>query len=537
MHPYQCRNPGSRSRSHADRLRYARRIADGSAISTHHRDPAQPWTDRADCAPIAEFTNGCPMTELYRGLDPDVAEVLTQWAELHDRDYSLDRWLVNGRSRQPVAVVRETDRDTRTTTMLVLKVLTSPSGSVRDIEYARHRQAEREAPDFAREHLSTFVRDAIPAPGGRWITFQRIAADSFHNTEVLTVLLRRMLGLVDEVEPAGTSEISCSPETFAHACQAIVAGVLGEWAGPPFIPAHEEWNLATFVRWHIFDQPQPGGRLADWAQRYSSDTVRVDGESGPLPNPFAVAAGRLFADVAITPLVGRSHGDLHTDNALVRVRPQVDTSDYFLIDTALYDSVGPLTRDPVHLLLYIVARSMEAISTPSQQAALIDLLIDPVHGPVDLVPGWLSALVTGIDATTLAWVEHSGLESVWREQTRLSLAACAMLFLGRTSTRDEDKPWFLRLAARALAEFAAGRQLNVTESAVAIRPDATVSPTESSRVAQPPRDDMSQVGAETASTEPGAPADPARYSKYSVNAANARGVQIGDSSSQHNDFH
>ncbi len=157
----------------------------------------------------------------------------------------------------------------------------------------------------------------------------------------------------------------------------------------------------------------------------------------------------------IAPFRGRCHGDLHTDNALVRVRPHIDTEDYFLIDTALYEQVGPMTRDPMHLLLYIVARSMETITAPAQQSALIELLLDPVHGPAHLLPSWLSTLIKQVDAEIMAWVEPSGLAQRWREQAALSLAACAMLFLGRTSTRTEDKPWFLRLAARAVARFAA----------------------------------------------------------------------------------
>jgi len=392
---------------------------------------------------------------LEDGLDPAVAGVLRDWAELHNRFYELVHWLVNGRSRAPVAVVRETDADAETTTVLILKILGVHSGPVRDIEYGRHRRAEREAPGFAKAHLSTFAHEAITAPGRRWITFQRIAGKSLEKTEVLTVLLRRMLGIADEVEPTGTALITCDPPTFADACRKVVAGVLWDWAGPPFIPPGERWNVATFFRRHLLDQMEPGGRLAGWAQRHQGEEVVLAGEAKPLPNPFAVAQGRYFSDaVVVTPFLSRCHGDLHSDNALVRVRPSIEAGDYYLIDTALYESSGPLTRDPVHFVLYIIARSMEAIKAPSQQAALIDLLLDPLEGPAHLVPGWLAMLVQQVDAEAVAWVEPTGLALTWREQTYLSLTACAMLFLGRTSTREEDKPWFFRLAARAAARFA-----------------------------------------------------------------------------------
>jgi hypothetical protein len=54
-----------------------------------------------------------------------------------------------------------------------------------------------------------------------------------------------------------------------------------------------------------------------------------------------------------------------------------------------------------------------------------------------------------VDTAFLDWLSKTGLQPDWRRQRLLSLAACAMLFLGRKSTRPEDYPWFLRLAARA----------------------------------------------------------------------------------------
>jgi hypothetical protein len=412
--------------------------------------------------------------ELAAGLEPDVAHVLAKWAELHERFYTLHHWLVNGRSKQPVAVVLETDVHKTTTMMLVLKVLTVRSGSVRDLEYSRHRTVVKEAPTFAERHLTTFKHEAIPVPGEQWITFQRIAGEGLERTEVLTVLLRRMLGLTDEVEPPGATLVAVDPPTFADASRAVVSGVLRGLARTAYIPPDTRWTVAEFFRWHLTDQLEPGGRLHAWAQRYQGDEVVLPGESGPLPNPFALATGRYFDDsVTVTPFLGRSHGDLHSDNALVQVRPAIDARRFYLIDTALYESQGPLTRDPVHFILYIIARSMKTMRTPAQQGALIDLLLDPVGGPAQLVPGWLALLVQQVDAEAIGWVEPDGLASLWREQMYLSLAACAMLFLGRTSTPEQDKAWFLQLAARAAARFAALHPRNYAVGAARQRAEPT----------------------------------------------------------------
>ncbi|WP_121159894.1 hypothetical protein [Micromonospora pisi] len=70
------------------------------------------------------------------------------------------------------------------------------------------------------------------------------------------------------------------------------------------------------------------------------------------------------------------------------------------------------------------------------------------------MPEWLSLLIRRVDAEAVAWVRPSGLEERWRAQHLLSLAACALLFLGRSSTPETIKPFFLRLAARAVARYA-----------------------------------------------------------------------------------
>ncbi|MDG6106950.1 hypothetical protein Daura_28145 [Dactylosporangium aurantiacum] len=391
---------------------------------------------------------------LRRGLEPDVAATLAAWAELHDRFYELQHWLVNGRSRAPVAVVSETDEGTAETRLLVLKVLQAEDGRLHELEYKRHRAAVREAKEFAGRHLTTFQHEAVAAGVGRWITFQSIAGKDLPSTEVLTVLLRRMLRITIDPEPVGTAGVSCTPEEFADACRAIVHGVLHDWAGRPYIapPPANAWTVREFLRAHIGDQLAPDGRLHELARRHQGDHVRVAGEAEPLPSPFALAKGEYFADAVTVPaIVGRTHGDLHSDNALVKVRP-FDTTAFFLIDTALYEQQGPVTRDPVHFVLYIIARAFETLST-SQCDALIDLLLDPDDGPHQLVPGWLDLVVRAVHDEAVGWVHPTGLEPKWRLQTLLSIVGCAMLFLGRTSTPEAAKPWFLRLAARAAAQF------------------------------------------------------------------------------------
>ena len=385
--------------------------------------------------------------ELAEGIGAAAAQALAEIAEVFGREYELRRWLVNGRSRAPVAVVRETDHRQGRSRLLVLKVPTAERPMRPWSEVQRHLDAFTQLPDqprqFANAHLSRIAADPQRAGDGSWIVLQSIAGDDIERVEVLTVLLNEMLD-----EPG---RARCTAQTFADCCGAVVSGLLGDWAGRPYAPAR--LTVAEFLRRHILDQLEPGGRLHGWSAEHAGGEVEVPGEGRPLVNPFALARGAYFgADPVVPALVGRCHGDLHTDNVLVQVRPRLDVTRFHLIDLALYAPADPVTRDPAHLILYILARRMDVLSA-QQRSAVIDTLLDPDASGRESLPGWLSGILAAVDGAFSAWLAGTGLQPDWRRQRLLSLAGCAMLFLGRKSTRDEDYPWFLRLAARAADKF------------------------------------------------------------------------------------
>ncbi|WP_147317708.1 hypothetical protein [Streptomyces spongiicola] len=390
---------------------------------------------------------------LAAGLDASAVEALRETAAVNDLDYKLDRWLVNGRSRATVAMVFENDRRMGRSLRLLLKVPATDDTGIRltKTEYALHSRAYAEASaEFAKAHLTKPAREPVRLGGGRFLTFQHVAGDDLESVEVLTVLLDSVLGTPSE-ETAGTA---CTSAEFAGICGTLVSGVLGGWNGRP-LTARGELTVAEFLRLHIQDQLEPGGRLHALSREHRTDLIEIAGESRPLVNPFALARGALFGDRRLVrALVGRTHGDLHTDNALVRVRPAIDAAAFHLIDLALYESEGPVTRDPAHLLLYILARRMDTLSA-SQREALLDYVLAPDERLAGRLPNWLVEVITSLDRAFLGWLEGSGLQPEWRRQRLLSLAGCAMLFLGRKSTNREDHPWFMRLAARAADRFAA----------------------------------------------------------------------------------
>jgi Phosphotransferase enzyme family len=387
------------------------------------------------------MSHGQVAADLAAGLGGPAATALAEFAGSCQRNYELDRWLVNGRSRAPVAVVLESDHRTGSARRLVLKVTTAEQ-----TEVLRQHQARAQAPaEFAGAHLAGYAHEPQRVGDGSWLSFQDVAGDDIESVEVLTVLFNAMLD-------GSARETRCDPATFAGVCGAVIGGILNGWTGRPWL-APERYTVARFLRRHVLDQLAPGGRLHALSARYDHDTIEVPGEPGPLPNPFALARGTYQGSTPMIPaLTGRTHGDVHSDNIMVRVRPAIDGTDFHLVDLALYEPDGPVTRDPAHFVLYLLARRMDTLS-PAQQSALITVLLDPQRADGKLLPGWLADLIYAVDDACLAWLKGSGLQREYRRQRLLSIAGSALLFLGRTSTRPEDHGWFLRLSARAAAAF------------------------------------------------------------------------------------
>jgi hypothetical protein len=414
--------------------------------------------------------------ELAAGLGEPAATALAELAEATGRVYELDRWLGNGRSRARVGMVWETDHRAGSSRRLVLKRTAAGNPAERLAEVARQGNAYAEAPgEFAKAHLARPVHEARRVGDGGFLSFAEIAGDDIEQVEVLTVLLDAMLD--------GTAEPGCDAGMFARACGAVVGGVLGEWARRPRI-AQERFTVEGFLRAHVLNQMAPGGRLHALSVEYSRDEIDVPGEPGPLPSPFALARGTYSGDTPLIPaLVGRCHGDLHSDNVLVRVSPVIDGTDFHLVDLTLYEPDGPVTRDPVHLLLYLLARRMDVLSA-AQQSVLIGALLTPERADTRLLPGWLAEVIREVDGASLTWLKGTGLQPEWRRQRLLSLAGCAMLFLGRASTRREDLGWFLRLAARAAAAFLAAT------TAASMRPGTPGGPATLDATARIPLEDV-----------------------------------------------
>jgi hypothetical protein len=384
-------------------------------------------------------------------IGPAAARALREHAGWKECDYDLELVFDSGRSAAVVAMVLEVDQLEERSTKLVLKTVGTAEEPIALGEFARHRHAVEKAPeDFGEVHLSALWRDPIRIGNGTWIVLQELVGDGDLEVEPLAVLLDHALGRA----PGGTPRrpaVDIDADGFARTCGEVVEVILRKWVGHPYTP--KEVGVTEFLGAHLGKHLTDPGRLLGHVREHPGRTIVLEPGSDPLPNPFALATGSFFStEPRIRVFSGRSHGDLHSDNVLVVARPRVDSRKFFLIDLAGYEDDGPVTRDPVHFVLHLIAHNLHEV--PKHQDKLIDLLLDPNDKLApDLLPPWLVKTVTAVHSAGNRWAASNRMKKEWRTQTYLSLVGCALRCLGRKSTREEDKRWFLLLAAKAAAKF------------------------------------------------------------------------------------
>lgn len=64
-----------------------------------------------------------------------------------------------------------------------------------------------------------------------------------------------------------------------------------------------------------------------------------------------------------------------------------------------------------------------------------------------------SSFIAAVRAEAAGLARQGDLVEEWEDQSVLSMLACSLILLGRKSTRERDRMWFLRLAARAAEKY------------------------------------------------------------------------------------
>src|SRR5262245_17782857 len=109
-------------------------------------------------------------------------------------------------------------------------------------------------------------------------------------------------------------QTGCDRHTFAGVCAAVVDGMRRELAVHPDLEPRE---ATAFLESHFGERTRPGGRLRASEHDYPDPLLMLPGENRPLPNPFRfVFQPPPYLSTEVPAIIGRAHGDLHTENLL-----------------------------------------------------------------------------------------------------------------------------------------------------------------------------------------------------------------------------
>ncbi|MEV6637357.1 FxSxx-COOH system tetratricopeptide repeat protein [Actinoplanes sp. NPDC051470] len=371
--------------------------------------------------------------ELARVLGGPAASALSRWAEANGRAVRLTRpvWRAGGYTGAKLAAIN-VRQPGGADVKLVLKVC--PAG-VYAREPAAHRRAQAaSAAAFITDHLVDQPFDPYPVGDGGHLMFQDVAGATF-----------------------GLTPLTQVPDVhFDKTCGIIVQSVLRDWA--PHVVRSVEMTTAGFLDRELHGALEGGGSIHDWATAlglFEQDTswfLEGSDRTNPLPNPVLMAAGRIGGAITFDVSTGASHGDLHLENVLVPVeRDQPQAENFRLVDLSTFEADAPLSRDPVTLMLSVIAQTVDELRM-EEQDALLDFVLHP----------WTagSPRLTGYLRTTLNTIHEAGYESLkimrqgdWRSQFLLSVLAGAMLFACYENLTPRGRWWYFRLAAHAGRRF------------------------------------------------------------------------------------
>lgn len=334
--------------------------------------------------------------------------------------------------------LRELD-DRRTGGMRIIK-LVAPSPDA-EAEPRNHRAAllsrVRDNEDFIDRHLVGLAEKAWRL-GDSWVMIQHLAGNG---QETATL--------------ASLGRVGHLPELTAQ----IVRGVLGGW-NPEDPVIDDQLTAAAFVTELLGARLDDGSPLMTWVREHVDARAHdrlwfspaVDGPV--LPSPLALSAGSPLSERGVRFAArGRGHGDLHPGNIMVPVGADAVPEEYWLIDLSRFSYRALLARDPVHLLLCLVADAYLPYLSEEARTEVLTALSGPeprCAGP--LVPQGLAELIRTVRTEFSEWGAGRGAPA-WRAQWFLSLQACALMFTARQRYPDRDRWWFYLLAAHACGAY------------------------------------------------------------------------------------
>ncbi|MBD9731791.1 hypothetical protein IGX29_08145 [Streptomyces sp. H28] len=379
--------------------------------------------------------------------DEPVSRALVQWLDQSGLELDEPDLVATGKSGGMLmsAFLRET-RPGRTGGLRIIKLV--PASAAAGAEPRNHRAALSGAvpgnEEFIARHLVE-LDDRTSKVDDYWVMIQFPAGDGTEEVGTLAGLGtdRRLPGLAEE----------------------IVRAVLGGWNPDPATGrgTHgraEPVSAARFVEDMLGESSGRAERARAWLrQRVGPDGAGAwfsPGENAePLPNPVALGEDSPLGGCQVKLAVrGRAHGDLHPGNILVPVGGKAAADDFWLVDLSWYGEDVLLARDPVHLLLCLIADAfLPHMSEAAREELLTALTGEDCVCEGLLIPQGLAETVTRLRKAMIDWGAVHRINAGWRQQWFLALQACALMVVVRPWYTEEDHWWFFRLAASACRAY------------------------------------------------------------------------------------
>lgn len=261
--------------------------------------------------------------QLAGGLSPSVIEGLEKWQLSTGHHLSFEAWLTAGNTKAVVAAVVVTGAGPPQ--KVILKACPPDRQTAR--EPRLHAQALAESPpEFASRHLVEQPFDGIECADKWRVLFQSVAGDS----------LRQMRPLESMLHDDSLPEI----------VESIGSAILHKW-NPKITPART--TPPELLQAELGSKVERRGPLAKFVEDLGlADDLWIrfaDTPASVLPNAVAWSLDPLVWPNEIEPfwaVFGRSHGDLHPGNLLIRVAPTPRPDDFRIIDLSAFSSDGSL---------------------------------------------------------------------------------------------------------------------------------------------------------------------------------------------------
>ncbi|WP_406356303.1 hypothetical protein [Streptomyces sp. NBC_00658] len=400
---------------------------------------------------VGRLEGGDGWSSEHRGSGQEFRHVIGQleaWLQNQTFNLRFDRSLAGGASGAYVAAMeRIPHRNPKGWYRLIVKLVPPDDGHE---ETNNFRDAISYAPEgFRSAHLVSLEEPSGPLTGDKpwWIHLQKVALGNLSRERV-----PRLLDLLDD------------PSSSTY-CAAIAQAVIEEWnAGSDPQEVRPQEFLTEFLGERLA-RKEVQAFLADEEidSGAPSQTIKIRGRDLPLPNPFALIAGKPKNwQAPVRVFRGKSHGDLHPRNILLprAESGEVSQEEFQLIDLGRYSADGPLALDPMRLLLSVAAEWLPSLVPHSAiRSVLAELMVAPgrcVGSPP--VMGYQMVAKAVHDAVENGLAQHGSRET-WKKQNHLILVGCALRFFSRSDLAAHDRWWFLEVAAlatRALIEDAGG---------------------------------------------------------------------------------